>query len=73
VLAVGARAQESDRLRIGGYSSFEFEKRLSDQGRADENGSFDADLFDLVFNVRASDRVRVAADPTAAIAARQRP
>ncbi len=51
-------------FRVDGYASFEFEKMLSKEGRGDPNGSFDADLFDLVFNWRGSDRLRVAADVT---------
>ncbi len=57
-------AQLGDRIRINGYSSFEFERSLSSQGRGDPNGSFDADLFDLVLNFRLTDRLRVAADIT---------
>jgi hypothetical protein len=57
------RAQES-RLTINGYSSFEFEKQLNEDGGGDPNGSFDADLFDLVLNFQASDKVRVSADLT---------
>lgn len=56
-------AQES-RLTINGYSSFEFEKQIDDEGGGDPNGSFDADLFDLVFNFQVSDKVRVSADLT---------
>lgn len=55
---------QQDRLTINGYSSFEFEKQLSDEGGGDPNGSFDADLFDLVFNFQVSDKVRVSADLT---------
>jgi hypothetical protein len=64
--AAPAQAQLSDRIRINGYSSFEWEYQLSDHdtGRGDKNGSFDADLFDLVFNVQPTDRLRVAADLT---------
>jgi hypothetical protein len=51
-------------FRVDGYTSFEFEKMLSDEGRGDPNGSFDADLFDIVVNWRGSDRLRVAADVT---------
>ena len=53
-----------DSFRVDGYSSFEFEKMFGDEGRGDPNGSFDADLFDLVLNWRGSDRLRVAADVT---------
>jgi hypothetical protein len=49
---------------MDGYTSFEFEKQLSSEGRGDPNGSFDADLFDIVINWRGSDRLRVAADVT---------
>ena len=47
-------AQLSDRIRINGYSSFEFEKSISPDGRGDPNGSFDADLFDLVLPARSA-------------------
>ncbi len=53
-----------DSFRVDGYSSFEFEKMLSKEGNGDANGSFDADLFDIVVNWRGSDRLRVAADVT---------
>jgi hypothetical protein len=51
-------------FQLNGYSSFEFEKQLSKTGEGDKNGSFDADLFDLVLNWRASEHLRVAADMT---------
>jgi hypothetical protein len=54
----------TETFRINGYSSFEFEKQLGDEGKGDPNGSFDADLFDLVFNIFATDRLRIAADLT---------
>lgn len=58
-----AGAQEQpDRLTINGYTSFEFEKRLEKAGRGDPNASFDADGFDLVLNVHATERVRAALD-----------
>lgn len=58
------QAQDSllDRITLNGYTNFEFEKQLSEQGAGDPNGSFDADQFDLVFNINASERIRVAAD-----------
>jgi hypothetical protein len=59
-----ASAQVDQIVRINGYSSFEFEKMVSDEGRGDPNGSFDTDLIDLVINVTPNDRVRVAADLT---------
>jgi hypothetical protein len=58
-----APAQEmTDRVVINGYTNFEFSKQLSKEGAGDKNGSFDADQFDLVFNITVSERVRVAAD-----------
>ena len=62
-LAPKAAAQDFfDRIRINGYTSFEFEKQLDKQGNGDKNGSFDADGFDLVLNIHASERVRAALD-----------
>ena len=58
------RAQGLEHLTINGYSSFEFEKQVEDEGGGDPNGSFDADLFDLVFNVQVNDKIRVSADLT---------
>lgn len=65
MLAAGlaAGAQEIfDRITINGYTSFEFEKQLDKEGNGDPNGSFDADGFDLVLNVHATERVRFAGD-----------
>jgi hypothetical protein len=62
-LAIPARGQEmGDRIVINGYTNFEFSKQISKEGKGDKNGSFDADQFDLVFNITVSERVRVAAD-----------
>ncbi len=62
-LTVPATAQEmADRIVINGYTNFEFSKQLSKEGAGDKHGSFDADQFDLVFNITVSERVRVAAD-----------
>jgi len=62
-LGTEAAAQDFfDRIRINGYTSFEFEKQLSKQGNGDKHGSFDADGFDLVLNIHASERVRAALD-----------
>ena len=60
----GAHAQGLDSLTINGYSSFEFEKQIEEEGGGDPNGSFDADLFDLVFNFQVNDKIRVSADLT---------
>jgi hypothetical protein len=67
--ALAARAEvpiigSGDSFRINGYFSLEFEKQLEKKGRGDPNGSFDADLLDLVLNWSASDHVRLAADLT---------
>lgn len=70
ILAAGAARAETplvgsgESFRVDGYSSFEFEKQFQSKGRGDPNGSFDADLFDIVINWRGSDRLRVAADLT---------
>lgn len=56
-------AQElMDRIVINGYTNFEFSKQISKEGLGDKNGSFDADQFDLVFNISVSERVRAALD-----------
>jgi hypothetical protein len=63
LFAPKAIAQElGDRIVINGYTNFEFSKQVSKEGRGDKTGSFDADQFDLVFNITVSERVRVAAD-----------
>ena len=68
VLAAGPGRAETtlvasgDSFRLDGYSSLEFERQLGATGIGDPNGSFDADLLDLVLNWRGSDRLRVAAD-----------
>lgn len=53
-----------DRISIYGYSSFEFEKQIEKEGFGDKNGSFDADLFDLVFNIQVNNKLRATADVT---------
>ena len=64
-LAVPAHAQySSNNLTINGYSSFEFEKQISEEGNGDPNGSFDADLFDIVVNFQVTDAIRTSADLT---------
>ncbi|MGH9337217.1 MAG: porin, partial [Vicinamibacteria bacterium] len=52
------------KLTINGYSGFEFEKQIEDEGAGDPNGSFDADLFDLVLNFQVTDKIRVSTDLT---------
>jgi len=62
-LSTPVPAQElMDRIVINGYTNFEFSKQLSQEGPGDKNGSFDADQFDLVFNITVSERVRAALD-----------
>lgn len=56
--------QFSERVRINGYSSFEYEYQFSDEGEGDPNGSFDADLIDLVFNIDITSKLRFSTDLT---------
>lgn len=56
-------ARVTDQFHINGYSSFEFQYLLTD-GDGDKNASFDADLFDLVFNFFPVERLRIATDIT---------
>ena len=63
-LSNSLQAQLGERIRINGYSSFEFEKQFGEKGKGDPNASFDADLFDLVLNIYATNRLRIAADIT---------
>lgn len=60
VLSIG------DGIRVDGYISVEYERQLekAKEGRGDANGSFDADLFDLVMNWSVNEDLRVAADLT---------
>ena len=55
---------DPDQITINGYTSFEVEKQIerASEGGGDPNLSFDADLFDLVFNFRVADKIRAAAD-----------
>lgn len=65
LVGFSAQAQEFEkRVRINGYSSFEYEYMFSDEGDGDPNGSFDADLIDLVFNVDLASNLRFATDLT---------
>ncbi|MEZ4468166.1 MAG: hypothetical protein R3F60_29670 [bacterium] len=63
-MPTGAFALDWDAITLNGYTSFEFETQLTDDGNGDPNHSFDADLFDLVFNFQVSPRARAAADVT---------
>ena len=57
-------AADWDAISIRGYSSFEFEKQITEQGEGDPNYSFDADLIDLVMNFRVHEKLRAAFDVT---------
>lgn len=59
-----ALALDWDSISLNGYTSFEFESQLTDDGNGDPNHSFDADLIDLVFNFQITDRTRAAVDMT---------
>ena len=61
-----AAAYDAGPLTIHGYSSFEYERQIekAGEGAGDPNGSFDADLFDLVLSGQVTPRTRVAADVT---------
>lgn len=55
-----------EKISINGYTSFEFEKQHDPEGEGggDPNGSFDADLIDLVLNFQVSDNIRASMDLT---------
>lgn len=53
-----------EKVSIYGYSSFEYERQINSEGFGDPNGSFDADLFDIVINVQVNDKLRATADIT---------
>ena len=58
----GAQLLDSDKVHLNGYSNFEYEYSPNRAGRGDNNGSFDAQEFDLVFNIVPSDRLRLSTD-----------
>jgi predicted porin len=53
-----------EKIEINGYLSFEYENAFSGDNQGDPNGSFDMDLLDIVLNIQATDRLRIAADLT---------
>ena len=60
-------AASFDKMTINGYFSFEFEEKISGDenvAKADEHSSFDSDMIDIVLNIQATDRLRVAVDFT---------
>ena len=60
------QADWTDKVTINGYFSFEYEDQVDgdETSQADKYGSFDSDIFNLVFNVQATDRLRLASDLT---------
>ncbi|MEO9849755.1 MAG: porin [Reichenbachiella sp.] len=64
LLGQASLAQLAEKIRINGYSSFEYEYMISDEGKGDPNGSFDADLIDIVINVDITSNLRFATDLT---------
>jgi hypothetical protein len=65
-LAVSGRALDLEDVDLNGYTSFEYERQIerAGDGAGDANGSFDADLVDLVLGLRPADDVRIALDVT---------
>ncbi len=66
-----AHSTTLDKVTINGYLSFEYERHIDGdktdadgENVGDANGSFDMDLFDLVINIQATDKLRVATDLT---------
>lgn len=53
-----------DKISINGYLSVEYEQNISGDDEGDANGSFDMDLIDIVFNIQATDKLRIATDFT---------
>ncbi|MEE8059626.1 MAG: hypothetical protein V3T17_17620 [Pseudomonadales bacterium] len=63
-LHIPVNAASFEQININGYLSFEYEKTISGDDVEDTNGSFDIDLLDLVFNIQATSRLRIATDLT---------
>ena len=59
-------ADWTDKITINGYFNFEFEEQIDGEknDRVDEYSSFDSDMIDIVLNVQATDRIRLAVDFT---------
>ncbi|MBL4868116.1 MAG: hypothetical protein JKY67_17260 [Pseudomonadales bacterium] len=53
-----------ENISLNGYLSVEYEKNIGGDDEGDKNGSFDMDLMDLVFNIQATDKLRIATDLT---------
>ena len=63
---LSVQAEWTDKVTINGYFSFEYEDQVDgdETSQADKYGSFDSDIFNLVINVQATDRLRLASDLT---------
>ncbi len=59
-----AQTAPIDNISINGYLSVEYEKNVSGDDEGDASGSFDMDLIDIVFNIQATDKLRIATDFT---------
>lgn len=62
---INLQADWTDKVSLNGYFNFEFEDKIAGDysGRfTDEHASFDSDMFDLVLNIQATDKVRIAVD-----------
>jgi hypothetical protein len=59
-------ADWTDKITINGFFNFEFEDRIAGDknSKAEEFESFDSDMLNLLFNVQATDNLRVAIDLT---------
>jgi len=58
------QADWTDKITVNGYFNVEFEDQIAGDPnyRVDELASFDSDMLDLVFNIQATDNLRVAVD-----------
>ncbi len=59
-----AHATTLGKVTLNGYFSFEYEKTVSGDDKGDKAGSLDTDLLDLVFNIQATSKLRIATDLT---------
>ncbi|MAF10759.1 hypothetical protein CMK11_09925 [Candidatus Poribacteria bacterium] len=65
-LVLSGHALDLADVDLNGYTSFEYERQIESaaHGAGDANGSFDADLLDLVLSLRPADDLRIALDVT---------
>lgn len=62
---INLHADWTDKITVNGYFNVEFEDKVAGDysGRfLDEHASFDSDMLDLVLNIQATDKVRIAID-----------